>query len=205
MRIALIEALRPVLGFGPYVWAVTDPSSEVGVSPVADVPEAVFQDLPGLIRTRYLSTVNRWNRLERVSDSLVRATGGELRQSLLHREVLAGHDVVDVATVVFRDAHGLWGGLDLWRQAPSPPFSDQELDDLAGCAPTITAALRRCLARTFEQPAVLPPRPGPLVLVLSAELAVRAQTPQTEEYLRILLPPDPDRRPVPAAAYNVAA
>jgi DNA-binding CsgD family transcriptional regulator len=34
---------------------------------------------------------------------------------------------------------------------------------------------------------------------------VRAQTPSTDEYLRTLLPPDADRRPVPAGAYNVAA
>ena len=33
----------------------------------------------------------------------------------------------------------------------------------------------------------------------------RAQTPETEEYLRVLVPPDADRRPIPAGAYNVAA
>ena len=31
------------------------------------------------------------------------------------------------------------------------------------------------------------------------------QTPQTHEYLRMLVPPPPDRPPVPASAYNVAA
>jgi DNA-binding CsgD family transcriptional regulator len=41
--------------------------------------------------------------------------------------------------------------------------------------------------------------------VLSPELVVRAQTPETEEYLRVLVPPDADRRPIPAGAYNVAA
>jgi hypothetical protein len=33
----------------------------------------------------------------------------------------------------------------------------------------------------------------------------KAQTPQTEDYLRLLVPPDAGASPVPAAAYNVAA
>ena len=41
--------------------------------------------------------------------------------------------------------------------------------------------------------------------MLSAELEVKAQTPETEEYLRILVPPEMDRRPIPAGAYHVAA
>src|SRR5262245_57967806 len=52
---------------------------------------------------------------------------------------------------------------------------------------------------------MVPARPGPIVLVLSPDLAVTAQTPHTDDYLRALLPPDGDRRPVPAGAYNVAA
>jgi DNA-binding CsgD family transcriptional regulator len=41
--------------------------------------------------------------------------------------------------------------------------------------------------------------------MLSSELEVRAQTPETDRYLRILVPPDDERRPVPSGAYNVAA
>jgi DNA-binding CsgD family transcriptional regulator len=43
------------------------------------------------------------------------------------------------------------------------------------------------------------------VLVLAPDLQVRAQTAETEAYLRALVPPDNDRQPVPAGAYNVAA
>jgi DNA-binding NarL/FixJ family response regulator len=43
------------------------------------------------------------------------------------------------------------------------------------------------------------------VLVLSADLEVKAQTPETQQYLQILIPPEDDRPPVPAGAYNVAA
>jgi DNA-binding CsgD family transcriptional regulator len=43
------------------------------------------------------------------------------------------------------------------------------------------------------------------VLLLSGDLEVRAQTPETQRYLRMLVPPAPDQPPVPAGAYNVAA
>ncbi len=42
-------------------------------------------------------------------------------------------------------------------------------------------------------------------MLLSPELVLRAQTPETHEYLRMLVPPAPDSPPIPASAYNVAA
>jgi DNA-binding CsgD family transcriptional regulator len=36
-------------------------------------------------------------------------------------------------------------------------------------------------------------------------LEVRAQTAETDDYLRLLIPPDQERQPIPAAAYNVGA
>src|SRR5215475_10106809 len=67
-----------------------------------------------------------------------------------------------------------------------------------------TAALRRTQAHTFVA-APEPTPPGPVVLLLSPDLDVQAQTPETHDYLRILLPSDDDRSPVPASVYNVAA
>ena len=37
MRIALVDELRRILDFGPYVWALTDPETHVGNAPLADV------------------------------------------------------------------------------------------------------------------------------------------------------------------------
>ena len=205
LRIALVDELRRLAPFGSFVWAVTDPVTEVAIAPLADVPGEAVAALPRLIRLRYLTTVNRWTSLDARALSLHRATSGHLERSLLHRDFLAGIGVGDVATVVFRDQHGLWGWLDLWRDAADPPFCDRELDRLTSVTTPITAALRRCLALTFGQPATVPERPGPIVLVLSPALEVTAQTPRTDDYLRALLPPDGDRRPIPAGAYNVAA
>jgi hypothetical protein len=43
------------------------------------------------------------------------------------------------------------------------------------------------------------------MLLLTSDLRVRGQTPPSMDYLRLLVPPDEGRAPVPAAAYNVAA
>jgi DNA-binding NarL/FixJ family response regulator len=87
----------------------------------------------------------------------------------------------------------------------APAFSPAERTYLTAIAAPVTEALRRCQARTFDH--IAPPleRAGPVVLVLSPLLEVKAQTPDTEAYLRALVPPDDDRRPIPAGAYNVAA
>ena len=44
LRIALVEEIRRTVSFGAYVWALTDPETEVGTSPLADVPQ---RRLPG--------------------------------------------------------------------------------------------------------------------------------------------------------------
>jgi DNA-binding CsgD family transcriptional regulator len=114
--------------------------------------------------------------------------------------------VRDVASLVFRDRFGCWAFLDLWRSAAV--FTDDQARHLAEHVGTITAALRRCTLRTFSRPNNTHARhrwPGPIVLVLSDQLEVQRQTPETERYLRALVPPDDARPPIPAGAYNVAA
>ncbi len=202
-RVALIDELRRSVGFDWYAWLLTDPESEVGSSPLADTPS--LHDLPRLIRAKYLTELNRWTGLDAGATTLHLATGGALERSFLWREVLSKYGVVDVASLVFRDANGCWGFADLWRSEVAGPFSVRDLDHLAAIVSPVTEALRRGQARTFDEATPLPARSGPVMLVLSPELEVKAQTPETDRYLRNLVPPDGDRRPVPAGAYNVAA
>jgi len=97
------------------------------------------------------------------------------------------------------------GFLDLWRIG-EPPFPGPDIGFLDHIAGPVTAALRRSQARTFAPAAAGPLPAGPVVLLLSPALDIRAQTPQTQRYLRILVPRDEeDQAPVPASAYNVAA
>lgn len=205
LRTALVEELRRQVGFDVYVWLLTDPETEVGSAPLANAPSPA--DLPRLIRTKYLTSTNRWTALDKNPvATLPDATGADLERSRVWREVLASYGVGDVASVVFRDPHGCWGWLDLWRSRDAASFSDRERIYLTDITVAVTQALRRCQARTFDHvPPAAAERSGPVVLILSPLLDVKAQTPETEAYLRALVPPDDDRQPIPAGAYNVAA
>lgn len=203
LRLALLEEIRSAVGFDAYAWLLTDPETEVGCAPLADVP--CLPELPRLIRLKYLTHVNRWTRLDVPVAVLRAATEDQREHSLVWRELLARYCVNDVASLVFRDRFGCWGFLDLWRIDAGDRFTAAEAESLTAIAGPVTEALRRCQARTFDLTTSARDRTGPVVLVLSSELEVRAQTPETGEYLRALVPPDAHRPPIPAAAYNVAA
>ncbi len=166
-----------------------------------------LSELPRLIRLKYLTSVARWTTPGRPSVlSLVGATHGRPAMSLVWRELMVDYDVVDVASLVFADRFGCWGFLDLWRRSPAIPFCAAELLDLASVVAPVTAALRRSQADVLLRRGTSnDERPGPVVLVLSQELEVRAMTPETEHVLRMLVPPSGAASPVPAAAYNVGA
>jgi DNA-binding CsgD family transcriptional regulator len=198
LRIQVLAELRRVVDFDAYVWMLTDPETSVGVAPLADVPPAVMAELPRLIGLRYLTTVNRWTGLSAKAGRLT-----DLTDSRLWRELLHAHGVTDIASMALRDRYGCWGFLDLWRIGRT--FDETELAFLESFGPAATAALRRCQAETFNGSAVPVTRPGPVVLLLSPTLEVESQTPDVNEYLLILVPPDPGNPPIPASAYNVAA
>ena len=204
LRLEVLAAIRRAVGFDAYAWLITDPETSVGSSPLADVP--CLPELPQLIRLKYLTTINRWTSLPCGAASLSGATGGNLSQSLMWRELLCRHQVTDIASSVYRNRFGCWGFLDLWR-TQSPPFPAADIEFLGQIAGPVTTALRHCVARTFAPATAGDQLPaGPVVLLLSAALVVQAQTPQTQRYLRVLVPPEAeDQAPVPASAYNVAA
>jgi DNA-binding CsgD family transcriptional regulator len=205
LRGRLLDEVRRVMPFDAHVWLLTDPESCVGSAPLAEVP--CMEDLPRLIRLKYLTPVNRWTTLSRGSvATLQRTTGGDLSTSLVWRGLLRRHQIGDVASTVFRDRFGCWGFLDLWRNAAVEPFGESEVAFLRDVNEVVTRALRRCQAGTFTGDATAAsPSPDPVVLLLSPDLHVLGRTPATEGYLRQLLPTSDDSSPVPAAAYNVAA
>lgn len=200
VRLELLEQVGRVVDFDAHAWLLTDPETSVGSAPLADVP--CLPELPRLIRLKYLTRLNRWTTLRAPVALLSEASAGDLSRSLLWRELLCRYDVSDVASSVFRDRYGCWGFLDLWRIGRR--FTATDAAFLADITAPVTTALRRSQSITFTP--VRRPRPrGPAVLLLAPDLEVHAQTPETDKYLRELIPPDDDRAPVPAAAYNVAA
>jgi len=199
LRVELLGKLRRVVGFDAYAFVLTDPATTVGSSPLADVPAPLLSTLPRLIRAKYLTAAGRWTGLDPGQVSLLSATGdGDPLRALL-----AGHGVADVASVVLRDRFGCWGFLDVWRSGGV--FTAADARRLAAFAGPVTTALRESQAATFVPRPASPSRPGPVVLLLSSELDVVGQTPQTHEYLQALIPPEQGRAPVPACAYNAAA
>lgn len=200
LRQAILDEIRRVIAVDAYAWLLTDPVTEVGCAPMADVP---LPDLPPLIRLKYLTSVNRWTGLQAPAAGLWSATSGHPEESLVFRDLLRGCGITDVASVVFRSRSGCWGFLDLWRMQGT--YSGADLAFLVAISAPVTRALQGCQAATFRFAASPVARTGPIVLVMSPVLEVRAQTAETDEYLRLLVPPGPDGRPIPAGAYNVAA
>jgi DNA-binding CsgD family transcriptional regulator len=205
LRLGLLDEIRQVAAFDAYAWLLTDPETSVGSAPLADVP--CLPELPRLIRLKYLTGVNRWTTLHAAPVALLQeATGGQPSRSLIWRDLLAGYGVGDVASLVFRDRFGCWGFLDLWRSGALARFSSAEADYLTSITEAVTMALRRSQADAFIPRAPREARPlGPVVQLLSPDLEVLGQTPQTLGYLQILVPPAENRAPIPASAYNVAA
>lgn len=206
LRIQVLDEIRRVVDFNAHVWLLTDPRTAVGSAPLADVP--CLSEIPEAIRLKYLTGVNRWTKLHADGASvgiLRQATAGDPSQSLMWRGILNRYGISDVASVVFADRFGMWGFLDLWREDPKPAYQDGDAAFLASVSGTITTALRSCQAQTLTAPAVPPGRElGPVVFLLDDSLRVLSETPASQEWLRMLLPPDADRSPVPASVYNVA-
>lgn len=191
--------------FSFHVWLLLDPETEVGTAPLATIPGPLMSELPAVIHARYATSLNRWDTMSSSVESLDRITNGHREESPFHRELLGPCGVGDVASVCFRDPYGCWGFLELWRSADDTRFSDGELAALTDDVDSITRALRCCQARSFDEPSPPGGPIGPAVMFLTRDLRVIGQTPGTDEFLRVLLPTEADRRPVPAGAYNVAA
>lgn len=208
LREGALDVIRAMVPFDAHLWVLTDPLTRVGTSPLADVPFLPWPRLPELIRSRYLTEVNRWDRLEASGDTtatLLRATNGDRRRSLIWREVLADYGVTDIVTVVFADRFGCWAFLDLIRVEGAEPFSDLDAEFLASIRGSLTTALRECQARTFVEVGEQIDLDGPAVVLLDEALRMHDQTSAAALTLLRLNPPGVDIAPVPAAVYNVGA
>ncbi|HEY0518453.1 MAG TPA: hypothetical protein VGC84_03080, partial [Ilumatobacteraceae bacterium] len=203
LRIAILAEIGALVRFDVFVWLVTDPDTCVGSAPVANAPS--MDDLPALIRLKYLASVNRWTSMQpNTPVSLVNATNGDLSRSRMWNEVLRGYGVTDVASITFSDQFGCWGFLDLWRRGEQ--FSVDDMTLLHDIAAPITVALRRSVASSFDLPSTSSgDLRGPAVVLMSDDLELVTQTAETDAYLRALLPTPLDQSPIPAAVYNVAA
>ena len=194
-RAAILAAVRRSVPFDAYAWLMTDPETAVGADPLAEVPD--LSRLPELIRSKYLSRRNHWRSL---TGPVATWAGCEDDSDDPWVALLASYGVSDVASLVLEDRYGFWSFIDLWRVGGT--FSDDEVGTLTAMAPQLTGLARGLAAEGFVDQSWTGPD-GPAVLILDQSLAVQRTTPSTDEFLLRLLPRE--GRPVPAAAYNVAA
>lgn len=228
LRAGVLAELGRVVPFSAFVWPLSDPVTGTGVSPMARInPE----DLPLLIRLKYLTAAGRWTTLARTGapvTTLLIETGGKPSQSLVWDNVLNRCEVSDVLYAGFSDKYGYWGWLDLWRTADQGTFTAEEVKFVTEVVRRVTPALRRSVAGQFASARSLPssaeppddgrPRvsgpsnmsgtpelPQQGVVTLSEDMAVLGGTVTINEWLKLLQPgPSPYQR-VPAEVLNVAA
>ena len=120
VRLAVLDEIRQVIDFDSFAWLLTDPETEVGSAPLADVPR--LSELPRLIRLKYLTPVNRWTGMETPVALLAASTRGHLDHSLVWREMLSQFGVIDVASLVIA-ADTAAGGSSISGGAPEIPRS----------------------------------------------------------------------------------
>ena len=146
VRRRMLDVVGSVVPHDFYAFVLTDPQTTVGTSPLAEIPD--LGDLPRVIRLKYLTGPGRWTKLDRSGcTTLLAATEGDLSRSDQWAGALRQHGVTDVLVAVLRDRHGTWGFLDLWRLTGA--FGDSEVAAVAAALPTLTASLRRNVARSF--------------------------------------------------------
>ena len=114
LRSAVLDEVRREVPFDAHVWLLLDPETMVGWSPLAEV--SLPDELPSLVRARYLARSQRWTDVPVAEARLLAPrAGGASGGDDPWRELLVGAGVDDVATVVLGDRFGRWGFLDLWR------------------------------------------------------------------------------------------
>ena len=116
LRRGVLAELGRMVPFSAFAWPLSDPESATGISPMARIP--CPEELPELIRLKYLTPECRWTALmgqPRPATTLLMATGGRPARSPLWNGLLIRYGVTDMLSTVFADKHGCWGWLDLWR------------------------------------------------------------------------------------------
>lgn len=195
LRRAVLEQVRRTVHFDAFAWLLTDPDTTVGTAPLAEVP--CLDRLSRLVALRYTSG-RRWTTVDPGVPYRPVLPGSDLAL------FLAGYGTYDVVSLVFADRFGWWGFLDLWREGGR--FDAEEVQLLGLLGQPITAALRESRAAMFVLPDGATQRVSVRsVLLLGPDLSLRGQTAEADAGLRALLPTEESRRPLPAAAYNVAA
>lgn len=118
--------------------------------------------------------------------SVHRALGGEVEGSVRMAELMVPRfGYADEARAVFRDRHGAWGAVSVFRGEDEPPFSRQEVDFLASVAPAFTQGIRAGLLAQLSATEAARPT-GPVVMILDGAGRLVQSSPGTPAQLERL-------------------
>lgn len=208
LRTEVLAELGRIAPFSAFAWPLSDPATCTGMAPMARIP--CPEELPDLIRLKYLTPLGRWTSLigrPQPAVTLQAATGGDPARSPLWDGILRRYGVTDILSTVFADRHGCWGWLDLWRNGEDGNFTERETAFLASTAPVVAAGLRRSRAAQFRD-SEGPGRshlPQQAVLTLDAGMGIAGQSPSAHDWLDVLQRGPRPFQAVPAEVFNVAA
>jgi DNA-binding CsgD family transcriptional regulator len=196
-----IALLRPAVGFERWCWPLTDPTSALSVSGIAEFD--LWAELPRIAVLEEHGDITSKPSLvlgERASITLSTATGGDLARSMRWRECLRPYGVGDELMTACRDQHGCWGSVELMRDSDDPTFSEDDIEFLHQLAPTFATLLRNSLREAGPTPHPQRRRLPPATLIVDAELHPTSWTPAFRVWLGEL-PTGPEV--LPPAVYEI--
>ena len=132
--------LRRMVPFDGAAWFATDPVTTLATCPVRiENVEAghceSYWDREFLVEDSLL--FRDLARGSRGAGTLFAATDGHPARSARYREFLAPQGYGDELRAVFRLGNGIWGVLDMFRERGREPFSEREVDLIAGIGPAL--------------------------------------------------------------------
>jgi DNA-binding CsgD family transcriptional regulator len=202
LRFEAIEMLRSAIGFERWCWPEVDPGAALHLGGVGEldnweaVPRCILLEQTG----DPTNAVAALARADRHVSSLMQVTAGDPALSARWREGLQPWGIGDEMRCALVDDFGIWGFIDLLRDAQDRPFSEADAQLLDDVGPHLARALRlRSARKAATGPSVTPPGAG--TLVFDRELSLRSWTPSAWEWLDQLASNDSP----PVLALGVAA
>ena len=155
--------LRRMVPYDGATWFATDPMTALATCPVRieNVESGhceSYWDREFLVEDSLL--FRDLARGSRAAGTLFAATDGHPARSARYREFLAPQGYGDELRAVFRLGSSIWGVLGVFRERGREPFSEREVDLIAGIGPALAAALR-ARARTEPTPGAAHDVDGP--------------------------------------------
>lgn len=185
------DRLGRAIPFAAYCASTTDPATNLITHGIA---EGFGDDDPGgdagnvfldhIYFEEDLEQTISMVRQKRPVQLLSETTGGRLDRSLRYRELLEPQGFGHELGSAFIDG-GLWGGMDLMREAGDPDFTARDVSLARRVAPHVGAGLKAAAlrSRTASEPSG-PDLPG--VLTLDREGRVLSHTPAARHWLEDL-------------------